>query len=74
MFGANVGSKLAVALIFVPSLHFLYCVTDERAGSREHPTAFRAAVACKTLFLNPYQLAAMMGGFYTRILVLCSGV
>ena len=54
MIGANMSSELAVALAFVPSLHFLYRVTDQRTRSGEHPTAFRATVTAKSCGRDPY--------------------
>jgi hypothetical protein len=53
MIGANMSSELGVALAFVTLLHFLYRVTDQRTRSREHPTAFRAAIAPKSCGRDP---------------------
>ena len=33
MIDANMSSELAVALAFVPSFHFLYCVSDQRPAT-----------------------------------------
>src|ERR1700722_8337793 len=54
MFGANVCSELAVALAFVPKLHFLYRVTDQRTRCGKPPPASRAAVAAKRCVRDPY--------------------
>jgi len=48
-------SELVVALPFVPVLHFLQSVTDQRTRCGKHPTAFRTAIAAKSFGREPYK-------------------
>jgi len=56
--GANMGSKLFVALQLEVAHHFIERCAGGRARRFEPPATFRATKTPKTLLLNPYQLPA----------------
>ena len=57
VFGANVGSKLVVALQLEVPHHSLKGIARGRAGGLEDPGACGATETLKTAFFDPYELA-----------------
>jgi hypothetical protein len=57
MLGANMGSKLVVALQLEVLHHFIKGIARGRAGGLEDPGACGATETSKTTFLDPYELA-----------------
>ena len=62
MVGANMGSELFVALVFIVHLHIVNGFVDDRPERFECPYAFRASPALKSMAIDPYQFA--MHRFY----------
>jgi hypothetical protein len=57
VFGANVGSKLVVALQLEVPHHSIKGIARGRAGGLEDPGACGATETLKTAFFDPYELA-----------------
>jgi transposase-like protein len=57
MFSANIGCEIFIALQLVVLLHFIQRFAGGWSRRIEHPCAFGAAPAPKTLFFDPYQFA-----------------
>jgi len=55
--GADMGSKLVVALLLEVPQHFAERFADWRIRSVEHPSAFGATPTVKAAFVDPYELA-----------------
>jgi hypothetical protein len=55
---ANVGYEISLELPLVVLLHFIERIAGGRPRRIEHPCAFGAAPAPKTLFVDPNQFAA----------------
>jgi hypothetical protein len=55
--GANMGSELFVALVFIVHLHIVNGFVNDRPERFECPCAFRASPALKILAFDPYQFA-----------------
>jgi len=71
MFGAHMILERFVALPLVSPFHFINCVADERPRRFELSATGRTHPSLKMLLFNPYQLAAMTAGLYTRTFDLC---
>lgn len=56
--GADMGSKLVVALLLEVPQHFAERFANWRIGSVEHPGAFGAAPTMKAAFFDPCELAS----------------
>jgi hypothetical protein len=57
MLSANMGCKFFPAPPFVVLLHLIERIADGWSRRIEHPRAFGATPAKKTLFFDPYQFA-----------------
>jgi hypothetical protein len=57
VFGANVGSKLVVALQLEVPHHCIKGIANGRAGGLEDPGACGATETLKTAFFDPYERA-----------------
>jgi hypothetical protein len=57
VFGANMGSKLVVALQLEVPHHSIKGIACGRAGGLEDPGACRATETLKMAFFDPYELA-----------------
>ena len=55
--GADMGSKLVVALLLEVPQHFAERFANWRIRSVEHPSAFGATPTVKAGFVDPYELA-----------------
>jgi hypothetical protein len=58
VFGAKMSCKIFIAPLLVVPLHFIERITGGCSRRIEHPCAFGATPAHKTLFFDPYQFAA----------------
>ena len=56
--GADMGSKLVVALVFEVPQHFAERLANWRIRSVEHPSAFGATPTMKAAFFDPYEIAS----------------
>jgi len=58
VFSANVDCKICIPLLLVVVKNFVQRFAGGRSRKNEHPRAFRASPAPKTLFFDPYQFTA----------------
>ena len=56
--GADMRSKLVVALLFEVPQHFAERFANWRIRSVEHPSAFGATPTMKAAFFDPYEIAS----------------